>query len=92
VKIDIQGFECQALLGMEKLLHKNKQVKVLFEYIPSGLEAAGYSGSQLLDFLTKHGFVIFTVANDGSLTALQGEPQLNSMGYTNLFARRDNFS
>ena len=87
--MDIQGFEYQALMGMERLLRDNSQIQLLLEYFPSGLEAAGYGVKKLLALLTEHELSIYFISTRGTLVALEGkEPPLNSMGYTNLYTRR----
>lgn len=41
VKMDIQGFEVSALKGMEKTVAANPEIKLLLEFWPHGLHAAG---------------------------------------------------
>ena len=90
IKMDIQGFEYHALLGMKRVLSDNEQVKLLLEYYPSGLKVAGYSSMELRTFLRKRDFSLYTISNNGCLVKLiNEEPRLNSMDYTNLFAARE---
>lgn len=90
IKIDIQGYEYHALLGMKGVLGDNEQVKLILEYYPSGLKAAGSSSHELRTFLKNREFSLFMISNNGRLVKLNNEePRLNSMGYTNLFAVRD---
>jgi hypothetical protein len=56
VKIDIQGAEILALRGMKSLLRRNKNMKLLVEFCPSMLEAAGHQPTDLLDELISLGF------------------------------------
>lgn len=51
IKMDIQGFEYQALLGMKNILRNNANIKVLMEFWPYGLIKAGSSVEKLLTFL-----------------------------------------
>ncbi|MHC4571440.1 MAG: FkbM family methyltransferase [Planctomycetota bacterium] len=51
IKMDIQGFEYQALLGMKNILQSNPDIKVLMEFWPYGLIKAGSSVERLLTFL-----------------------------------------
>lgn len=89
IKMDIQGFEYHALSGMSRVLHDNEQAKIILEYYPSGLEAAGSSSHELRRFFKEREFSLYSISNNGALLALNDqEPQLNAMGYTNLFAQR----
>lgn len=90
IKMDVQGFEYHALLGMSGVLRDNEQVKLILEYYPSGLNTAGSSIHELRTFLMKREFSLYTISNNGRLVRLNNEePRLNSMGYTNLFAARN---
>lgn len=89
VKMDIQGYEYNALKGMKRLLQDNSNVRILLEYFPTGLEMSGSSGTDLQRFLEERGFSLFHLSGNGNLVALNGkEPPLNSLGYTNVFAQR----
>jgi FkbM family methyltransferase len=93
IKMDIQGFEYHALLGMSGVLRDNEQVKLILEYYPYGLKAAGSSSHELRTFLKKKEFSLYMISNNGKLVRLNNEePRLNSMGYTNLFAARNRTS
>ena len=56
IKMDIQGFEYQALLGMGNILRSNHNIKILMEFWPYGLIKAKSSPEELLTFLHKLGF------------------------------------
>jgi FkbM family methyltransferase len=56
IKMDIQGFEYWALLGMENILRSNHNIKILMEFWPYGLIKAKSSPEELLTFLHKLGF------------------------------------
>jgi FkbM family methyltransferase len=51
IKMDIQGFEYRALLGMKNILQTNHDIKVLMEFWPYGLTKAGTSPEELITFL-----------------------------------------
>jgi FkbM family methyltransferase len=64
IKMDIQGFELQALRGAERVLTENPKAELLVEFWPYGLERAGTSGEELVRFLRDRGFHFFTVKNN----------------------------
>jgi FkbM family methyltransferase len=55
IKMDIQGFELQALRGAERVLADNPEIKLLLECWPYGLRAAGDSAQALFSFFRQHG-------------------------------------
>lgn len=92
IKMDIQGFEMQAIQGMQQVLAANSQVKILSELWPYGLRTAGSSVSSYLSFLTDRGFNCYLmVGRDLQLldtvkaSQLEGEPKEN---YYNIFCTR----
>jgi FkbM family methyltransferase len=56
IKMDIQGSEPAALAGMQQTLERQKDVKILCEFWPSGMERAGFDPGEFLDTLTDLGF------------------------------------
>ncbi|MCC7202789.1 MAG: FkbM family methyltransferase [Nitrospirae bacterium] len=94
VKIDIQGFEMQAIKGMEKTLRHNKTIKLLSEFWPYGLRKAGSSLSQYYNFLKDMGFEVFLleIGRCRNITA-ENVKRLEDSGeehYFNIFVKRDN--
>jgi len=88
IKIDIQGFEYQALLGMKAILQTNPAIKLLIEYWPYRLKQAGDSAQKLFDFLQELGFQIELLENG---TRQPYSPISSQEGYTyyrNLFLYR----
>ncbi len=94
VKMDIQGFEMQAIKGMVKTLRHNKTIKLLSEFWPYGLRKAGSSLSQYYNFLKGMGFEVFLLEKGRcrNITA-ENVKRLEDAGeehYFNIFVKRDN--
>jgi FkbM family methyltransferase len=93
IKMDIQGFEMQAIRGMEKILESNPDVKIISEFWPFGLKSAGSSVGEYYLFLKSKGFNCFLLKNN-KLEELNEEKvtQLEPLGekhYFNIFAKRN---
>lgn len=58
IKMDIQGFEVSALKGMEKTIKANPEIKLLLEFWPHGLHAAGSSVAQFCEVIKSLGLKI----------------------------------
>ncbi len=59
IKMDIQGFEMQAIQGMQKTLENNPSLKLISEFWPYGLKKAGSSVTEYFTFLTAKGFTCY---------------------------------
>jgi FkbM family methyltransferase len=58
VKIDIQGFDCEAIRGARELLKRSLNVKLLGELWPFGLKKSGTLPSSYLQLLKDMGFSV----------------------------------
>jgi len=67
IKMDVQGAEHLALLGMRRTLHDCPEVKLLTEYWPHGLVRSGCEPEDFLTELEELGFIIHTVLPGGGL-------------------------
>lgn len=56
IKMDIQGFEHRALLGMTNILQNNHDIKLLMEFWPYGLIKAATTPQEVLSFLHELNF------------------------------------
>jgi FkbM family methyltransferase len=56
IKMDIEGSEFGAVQGMTSLLKKNKNVKIVTEFLPSGLRQFGIKPEEYIELLIKCGF------------------------------------
>jgi FkbM family methyltransferase len=96
IKMDIQGFELEALKGMIKTLEQNKSVRLISEFWPYGLKRAGSSETELYEFLRNMGFNCFLLERN-VLSPLTREKVIDLSKYSddkthffNIFATRSN--
>lgn len=61
IKIDCEGAEYNVLLGMKKILEKNKNIKILIEYGEKQLQEFGVSKADFFNFLELQNFKIFFI-------------------------------
>ncbi|MGI0044388.1 MAG: FkbM family methyltransferase [Nitrososphaeraceae archaeon] len=59
IKMDIQGAEFSALLGMQRTLSKSKNIQILTEFFPKLLKESGTEPSDYLNILQQNGFHIY---------------------------------
>jgi hypothetical protein len=65
IKMDIQGFEMEALKGMFKTIERNPQLKIISEFWPYGLNKAGSSATEYFLSLKSLGFEISLIEKQG---------------------------
>ncbi len=76
IKIDIQGSEMNAMLGMKKLLSMNKNIIILTELWPEGLKMSNSSISEYLTFLEKRHFYLYLVSEENKTISLTSKKAL----------------
>jgi FkbM family methyltransferase len=59
VKIDIQGYEQNAISGFQKTLTRSQKVILMSEFWPKGLKEAGGGATEYLQMLTDVGFRLY---------------------------------
>lgn len=59
IKMDIQGAEWEAIQGMNLLLQKNKDLKVITEFSPKLLRISGFKPEDYLGLLINHDFKLY---------------------------------
>ncbi len=92
IKIDIQGWELEALRGMQQTLAAQPAVTVYFEFFPAAYQRSGTTWRELVDFLRASGFQISDPNTGHELTddnLARLVDSMKGMKYTNLLARRD---
>jgi FkbM family methyltransferase len=70
IKIDIEGAECHALAGAERLLTVDRVPFILSELNEPALRRFGKSAHDLRDFMRHHGYDTFVPQPDGSMPFL----------------------
>ena len=58
IKMDLEGAEYQAILGMNLLLKENKKISILTEFSKKSIEDSGYTSSEFIDFFYDNGFQV----------------------------------
>lgn len=62
IKMDCEGSEISILLGMDKIVENNKQLKMFIEFYPDSIKEMGYAPDDLPRMLIeKHGFSITAI-------------------------------
>lgn len=99
IKMDIQGWEMQALQGARRVVTTNKHLKLITELQPSYIHLSGQKPREYLALLRKHGFKLYQidefkrkfklVTSDAKLLETYPEIEPSEAAFTNLFCTRD---
>jgi len=65
IKMDIQGFEPAAILGMRETLSRNAGIILLTEFWPYGIKQAGSEPQAMLETLLSFDFELYEIRADG---------------------------
>jgi FkbM family methyltransferase len=76
VKIDVQGLETTVIEGMDRIVRENRDLQIILEFWPWGLQNAGSSALTLLNKLGEYGFMLYEI-----------EPHLKSVSVEDLLSR-----
>jgi FkbM family methyltransferase len=94
IKMDIQGFEMQAIKGMKRTLLENPDVTLLSEFWPYGLKKSGSSVVAYFDFLLEHHFKVYLLEKNSlhklGIDRVMQLQQLGEKHYFNILATRKN--
>lgn len=91
IKIDIQGFECKALRGMQGTLRNSTKTKLTAEFWPYGLTRAGDSPQELIRLLRDSNFELYEIDETSSriepinIDRLLSTYTADKKDYTNLY-------
>ena len=56
IKMDIEGAELQAMLGMRQIISENAEIAIISEFEPENLKASGCEPSEFIVYLKEQGF------------------------------------
>ena len=70
VKLDIEGEEPRALLGMRELVHRNPRLSIILEVNASALARAGLGTRELGEMLKTLGFETGSIVETGGSVSL----------------------
>ena len=70
IKMDIQGAEMNALLGMRNVLSQNRGLKIISEFWPYSMLRAGYKAEDMFAFLDSVNYSIKVISGDGRMEEL----------------------
>jgi FkbM family methyltransferase len=88
IKMDIQGFEYHAFLGMQELIRRNTNIKLIFEFWPFGLNAAGVEPFDLIGLLKEQGFNLYRIGWAGLAEFSHRKSNYGPLDYSDIFALR----
>jgi FkbM family methyltransferase len=84
MKIDVEGGEPLVLRGARRTIAENPQIKIMMEWSPEQLSAAGHSPSEFAAELTQMGLKCHTIDWSGEICATTWSDVLGSDAYQNL--------
>lgn len=95
IKMDIEGAEGGAILGMKNLLAQNKNIKLISEFWPIGLKRFGITAAEYLKILLAEGFTLYQInENKKKIVPITPDELLKTLTienqhHTNLFCLRE---
>lgn len=90
IKIDVEGYEYQVLLGCIKSLPKIEYI--LHEFSPKIMQQHNISPEQLIKLLLDNNFEPFTFTQQGTLQSVNLSEILNSLEVTELFWKNNSYN
>ena len=93
IKMDIEGAEMAALLGMERIIRENEHLKIFTEFNPSFINKSGYKAEEYAYRLLEHGgfsaIVIFDYIKNRDYTRVNSVDEIiklcENLRFVNLF-------
>jgi FkbM family methyltransferase len=90
IKMDIEGAEGMALKGMEKLIHRSRNLTMMLEFAPAMMARFDYGAEFVRQFLESRGFMCWTIGSAGELQASRWDALMSASGNSiqNIFVSR----
>ena len=88
IKMDIQGYELHALRGAQRVLQENRDINLLVEFWPAGLEQAGVGWGELVELLQGLNMNLTLVRTHGLVPFDARDIRNDISWYVNVFAHR----
>lgn len=67
IKMDIEGCEPRALAGMNNLIMRNPNLRIISEFWPEGIKGSGFSPAEFLQHIVECGFRLYHITNNGGI-------------------------
>lgn len=89
IKIDVEGAEFLVLQGMQELIKRSPNMKLIMEYAPEHLRRAGVLPEEFIETLRMQGFEIALIdESNGNIRLIRDEELWNVVSVNLLLARR----
>jgi FkbM family methyltransferase len=88
LKMDIQGFELDAVRGAQRVLQENPDINLLLEFWPAGLAQAGVGWEELVELLQRLNMNLALVRTCGLIPFDVRDVRSDPSWYVNVFAHR----
>ena len=88
IKMDIQGYELHALRGSQRVIRENRDINLLLEFWPAGLEQAGVGWEEFVETLRALNMNLTLVKTNGLVPFDPHDVRNDISWYVNLFAHR----
>jgi len=81
IKMDIQGGEYHAFLGMAKMLDLDSPINLSLEYWPYAMKQQGLKPEKFLDFIKERGFSFYEIDEKAALIPIEVTTVLNKYDF-----------
>lgn len=61
IKIDVEGAEVHAFMGMKKIISKNRNIKIFSEFCPFAINQSKFTADDFLNFFSRQKFRFFEI-------------------------------
>lgn len=94
IKLDIEGWEYYAIMGMKSIIEKSPKIRIFMEFYPDYIRKSGADPEAILDFFEKCGLTILAIdehkkeirrAGKAELLSIKNEDQVNIFCFKGAF-------